>query len=232
VRPVLVLQNDADVPPGHLRAVLEDAPGGYEICRLYAGDVVPGFAGWLGVIVLGGAMGVYDAGTHPYLEAERAMLVAAVDAGVAVLGICLGCQLLADALGGSAFRAPQVEAGFEAFSSAGAEADPVLRELDGPQLTFHRDTWELPPGATLLLESAQYPQAFRFGSALAIQTHPEVTPERAQAWLGSDEGRVMLAEVGKDGASILAAMEKGRERSVAMARRFFEAWLAEARAGR
>ncbi len=55
MRPVLVLQNDADVPPGHLRAVLEDAPGGYEICRLHAGDVVPGFDGWPGVIVLGGA---------------------------------------------------------------------------------------------------------------------------------------------------------------------------------
>lgn len=62
-------------------------------------------------------MGVHDAGTHPYLEAERAMLVAAVDAG------------------------------FEAFSSPGAAADPVLRELDGPQLTLHRDIWELPPGA-------------------------------------------------------------------------------------
>lgn len=232
MRPVLVLQNDADVPPGHLHAVLEETPGGYEICRLHAGEVVPGLDGWLGIIVLGGAMGGYDVGAHPYLDSERAMLVAAVDAGVAVLAICLGCQLLADALGGSAFRAPQVEARFEGFSSPGAAADPVLRELDGPQLTFHRDTWELPPGATLLLESAQYPQAFRFGSALAIQTHPEVTPERARSWLGTDAGRRMLAEAGTDGASILAAMEKGRERSVAMARRFFEAWLAEARAGR
>ena len=106
MRPVLVLQNDADVPPGHLHAVLEETPGGYEICRLHAGEVVPALDGWLGIIVLGGAMGGYDVGAHPYLDSERAMLVAAVDAGVAVLAICLGCQLLADALGGSAFRAP------------------------------------------------------------------------------------------------------------------------------
>ncbi len=227
----MVLQNDADVPLGHLRTVLEESPSGYEICRLHAGDAVPGLDGWLGIIVLGGAMGVYDVGTHPYLQAERTMLRAAVDVGVAVLGICLGCQLLADALGGSAFRSPQVEAGFEVLSSPGSKADPVVREFDGPQLTFHRDTWEPPPGATLLLESAQYPQAFRFESALAIQTHPEVTPGRAQSWFDSDEGRGMLAEAGTDGAAILAAMNTGLERSVAMARRFFEAWLAEARAG-
>ena len=228
MKPVLVIQNDADVPPGYLREVVEEAPGGHEIRRLYAGDEVPGPDGRLGIIVLGGAMGVYDAHAHPYLDAERDMLVAAVGAGVPVLGICLGCQLLADALGGSAFRSPQVEARFEAFTSPGAAADAVLRELDGPQLTFHKDTWEPPQGAELLLESPQYPQAFRFGSAVAIQTHPEVTPEIARSWMDTDEGRGMLADARVDGAAILTAMEAGRDASADMARRFFGAWLKEA----
>lgn len=227
MNPILVLENDADVPPGYLIDVLETAPGGYELRRLHAGDEVGGPHGWAGVVVLGGAMGVYDADAHPYLHDEAEMLVAAVARDVPVLGICLGCQLLADALGGRAYRAERVEARFETFSSPAASADPAVRELDGPQLTFHQDTWEAPPGVRVLLRSPQYPQAFRFGSAVAIQTHPEVTPEIARGWMESPGGRDMLDAAGADSGEILGRMEACRDSSREMARRFFVAWLAE-----
>lgn len=228
MRPILVIQNDEDVPPGYLLDVLETAPVEYEFCRPYAGDDIPGTEPWQGVIVLGGAMGVYDADAHPYLHAERELLESLVAAGVPVLGICLGGQLLADALGGKAFRSPRVEARFEVLTSAEARGDVALGELDGPQLSFHKDTWEPPPGAVALLESDQYPQAFRIGSALALQTHPEVTPDIARSWMEGAEGRSMLDEAGVGIDAILPAIEAAQEASAEMANRFFIAWIAEA----
>jgi GMP synthase-like glutamine amidotransferase len=228
MKPLLVLQNDADVPLGYLDDVLRSADGGYEVRRLFADEPLPGARGWQGIIVLGGAMGVYDAPAYPYLQAEGEMLTTAVRAGVPVLGICLGCQLLADTLGGRAFRAPKVEARFEVLTSRRAASDPVLRELDGPQFTFHRDTWEPPDGADVLLESPQYPQAFRHGPALGIQTHPEVTPGIARSWMETPGGQDMLVEAGVDGVTLAAAVESSAADSETMAGRFFRAWLAEA----
>ena len=78
------------------------------------------------------------------------------------MGICLGCQILAAALGGRAYPGNGREVGVVRLDlTAEGRADPVVRHLDGPVAVSHADTWDLPPGATLLAASGRYRHAFR-----------------------------------------------------------------------
>ena len=226
-RPILVLQHGDDVPPGRLTAAL--AGVAHEIVPLHAGAAVPHPSGWAGIVVLGGSMGAYDDADHPFLATERAMLAAAVSAGVPVLGICLGCQQLAAALGGRAFRAERAELALVGFADSD---DPVLARLDGPHLSFHQDTWTAPPGATVLTATvlagtAAPQQAFRLGSALGIQSHPEVPTDVAVEWMETTQGRGMVAESAADADAVVAALRAGEPELDARAGRFFAAWLRE-----
>ena len=196
--------------------------------RLDRGDHVPEWdqSAWSGIVSLGGDMGAYDVDTYPYLVQEKALLRHAIDAEKPLLGICLGSQLLADATGGRAFRAPRPEATVVRFGG-GEVADPVVDQLNAPHLSFHEDTFEPPPAATLLYATDRYPQAFRIGSGIGIQTHPEVEPELVASWFSSSLGRDMLEEAGSDGPAILAELRSSLAESTAATRRFFDAWLDE-----
>lgn len=224
--PLAVLQHSSSVTPGLFASQL---PADVEVVRLDRGDPVPAPGRYEGIVVLGGIMGAYDEAEYPFLFAEKAMLRETVAAAIPVLGICLGCQLLAEALGGAAYRAPRLEMRFEgcALTAAGA-ADPVVRWLGEPVLSFHQDTWDLPPGAELLATSSQYPQAFRLGSALGIQPHPEVTPDMLQAWL-EEFPPDRFDKAGVDSGTVLAQVEAGRVGSEELAMRLFAAWLDEVR---
>jgi GMP synthase-like glutamine amidotransferase len=79
-----------------------------------------------------------------------------------------------------------------------------------------------------MAESPQYPQAFRLGTVVGVQTHPEATPAIVRSWLRSPGGREMLSEAGVDGDEILAAVAAAEQASRAMAARFFGAWIDEA----
>ncbi len=220
---VLVLRHDVTVPQGRLAATL--GPAATEL-RLDLGAPLPADAdGWDGIVVLGGPMGAYDENRYPFLAGEKTFLRRAVERGVPVLGICLGCQLLADALGGTAYLAPELEAAFAPceLTSAGAE-DPVARFLAGPVLTLHQDTWDPPPGAVMLATSDRYPQAFRLGSALGMQPHPEAGPELAAAWI-DHLGRNRVAAAGADPDALLEKIRMGRPASDELAAELFGAWL-------
>jgi GMP synthase (glutamine-hydrolysing) len=226
-QPVLVLQHGEDVPPGVLAEVIEARRVPHVIVRLDCGARVPGLGGWAGIVSLGGEMGAYDTDEYPYLVGEKALLGAATESGVPVLGICLGAQLLADATGGVAYRAPHVEASVLVFGSALSKADPVVGQLDAPQLTFHRDTFDLPPRACRIEESDAYPQAYRIERSIGVQTHPEITPEIARSWLEAPEGQVMLEEAGVEGHILLEALEQDPDTARDAAHRFFGAWFDE-----
>lgn len=226
MRPLLVLQHNHDVPLGYLGDVLDERGAAYEIRPLYDGATVPGHSPWGAIVVLGGSMGAYEESEHPYLADEKQLLRDAVGADLPVLGICLGCQLIADALGGKAYLASSPEVSFDTIELLPAAAgEPVVSAMSDPVLSFHQDTWEPPPGATLLARSDRFPHAFRIGSALGIQPHPETTPEMLEIWLTDHDVAAMLRANEIEGPELLAEVEAGRSRSESMARRMFGIWL-------
>jgi GMP synthase-like glutamine amidotransferase len=175
--------------------------------RLYAGDEPPHAREFDSLIIMGGPMSVNDSGRYPWLAAEKRAIAAAVDAGRRVLGICLGAQLIAGALGCRVFpnavkeigwftvyRADAAPNGDErdmaAASRSGANAaaaSGASGALPDRSLVFqwHGETFDLPPGAVNLFSSdACAHQAFQLGEAvLALQFHLETTMEGARALL-------------------------------------------------
>ncbi|MGI9528644.1 MAG: type 1 glutamine amidotransferase, partial [Acidimicrobiia bacterium] len=181
------------------------------------------------VVVLGGEMGVYDADAYPYLADELAFLTAAVESDIPVLGVCLGCQLLAQALGGSAYLAPQPEVSFAPLPVA--VDDSVVGKLaDGPTLIMHRDTWDVPPGGTLIARSELHNQAFRYGSAVGVQPHPEVDEVIADSWLTTPHGEKLARSAGTDAPDVLTSFRSSAGEVSDLADDFFGAWLTEAEA--
>jgi GMP synthase (glutamine-hydrolysing) len=145
-----------------------------------------------GLVVLGGVMDADETGDYPHLLRTMDLLRDAAEREAPALGICLGAQLAAAALGGRAYPGPAgEELGWNKVELTEAgRADPVTGALTEPAELFewHHDTFDLPPGATLLATGAVYPgQAFRLGSVVAVQFHPEVDgPLLAGWWSGTD----------------------------------------------
>jgi GMP synthase (glutamine-hydrolysing) len=186
VRPVLVLTHAPHEGPGLIAPAL-DAPVRVRTVLSSDSPVLPSLDEISGVVVMGGAMDADD-DRYPGLLAERRLLADAVDADVPVLGVCLGMQLVALALGGSLQRRHGTEIGFAPVELVGS--DPALALLgDRPTvLHWHHDAVTLPPSATLLASTATTPvQAFRLGSALALQFHPELEPGMLDLWLATPE---------------------------------------------
>ena len=141
-----------------------------------------------GLIVLGGPMGVYEADKFPHLNHEIACIKDALNQDKPVLGICLGAQLLAAALGAKVAPAGHKEIGwYDVTTTEAGKADPVLGKLNQPEKIFqwHGDTYELPTGAVRLAHSDLCPQqAFRLGDRVyGMQFHLEVDAPMINRWL-------------------------------------------------
>lgn len=150
-----------------------------------------------GVLLLGGIMSAHDSATHSWIDPLKKLLVQLVEADVPVLGICLGHQLLAEAFGGSVTVADPAggeHGAYEVSWREGASEDPLLGRLAGHGssllLESHSDAvTTLPPGTVSLASTELYPnQAFRVGSALGVQFHPEASPELMGRWTDLDGG--------------------------------------------
>ena len=188
---VLVVQNAPLEGPGRLAVALSERAVPFDVVRAWT-EPVPPLPPHGALVVLGGPMGAYESDAHPFLEREVALIRAYAAAERPVLGVCLGAQLAAHALGGRAFPGT---AGYEAgwtpvtLTDAGRR-DPVVAALAAAPGVFHYhgDTFVPPPGAALLASTPRYAeQAFRLGSVLAFQFHVEATPETAAAWIQHDE---------------------------------------------
>jgi len=218
---VVILENDAGDPPGYLLPALEETGVAPTVVRVHAGEAVPTVDAADRFVILGGAMGVYESDDHPWIEAEAGLVRDAVARDLPVLGICLGAQIIAHALGGRVFVAdtPEVEVVAATLTDAGRQ-DSVGVYLERPFLAFHQDTFELPPDAELLATSDRFPQVFRAGSALAVQSHPEVSIDIAVGW---GERSPLPTRAGVDFDSVLDEMKRSVRPEDAVG--FFSAWM-------
>jgi GMP synthase-like glutamine amidotransferase len=137
------------------------------------------------LVVMGGPMSVNDEQRHPWLKAEKRFIRKVLQAGKPVLGICLGAQLIAAALGAAVEPNAQREIGWFDIQATAAAADHPLGRLLPARccvLHWHGETFHLPPGAVHLATSAACRhQAFAWGArALGLQFHLEMTPEGLQ----------------------------------------------------
>ena len=152
-----------------------------------------------GIVSMGGPMSVYHGAKHPWIAKECLLLRAAVDRGVPVLGVCLGAQMLAAALGATVKPNPQKEIGWyplmreparpgpDGRLAGGAEGDPLFEPFGQTETVFqwHGDAFALPKGASRLASSPLCAeQAFRYGGrAYGLQFHLEVTEAMIRAWM-------------------------------------------------
>ena len=212
-RPV-VIQHEPGEGPGTLAPLLGEAT----VVRTYAGEAVPEDAEAL--VVLGGGMAAYEQERLLHLRDELRLLRRCVERGAPVLGICLGSQLLATALGGSVKRAPAKELGFYRVRLTEAARDDALFTGAPPDFVafhWHGDAFTLPPGAVALAGSTMTPlQAFRFGArAWGVQFHLETDPDILRAMV--DGGAAELSETGVEAELLMtqARRELPRLREIA-----------------
>ena len=149
------------------------------------------------VAFFGAAWAVYDPATIPWIADEIAYARSLIELGVPALGICFGGQVLAAAVGGTVSRAPVPEIGWTTVASS----EPGLID-PGPWLEWHFDRFTLPPGVPALARTALATQAFRYGRALGLQFHPEVTDEVLGAWMASG-GAAELHRLGLDPSALV-----------------------------
>ncbi len=154
--------------------------------RCYANPSFPSLDGFDWLIVMGGPMSVHDRDRHAWLVQEERLIGRAIAAGKTVLGICLGAQLIAQALGARVFHAPEREIGWFPIEPLAAPAGHPFAGLLPDSATvfhWHGETFDLPAGAVSLASSAACAkQAFAVGDCvLALQFHLEMTPDGARA---------------------------------------------------
>ena len=185
---IYVLQHHPVETLGTIADALEGAALAWQYVRVYDGQPVPSsMKGAGGLIVMGGPMGVYQTDRYPWLRDEMLLIEDAVKSNLPTLGVCLGAQILAAALGAKVERNPNgKEIGWHPIKLGdSAQHDRLMRGLPATLTPFHwhGDIFDLPPGAVLLASSEKTPcQAFRYGDkAYAFQFHFEVTPDGVAA---------------------------------------------------
>lgn len=148
-------------------------------------------------IILGGPIGVYETEDFPFLSTEIELLTERLAAHQPTLGICLGAQLIARALGAEVYAGEVKEIGWSCIELKAVDAQPLSALEDIPVLHWHGDTFTLPEHAELLASSPFYPnQAFRVGAnILALQFHIEVTASSLERWFVGHRVELAQAEV-------------------------------------
>jgi len=155
------------------------------------------------LVVLGGPISVNDSSMFPFIEAEINLLKQRIAADKPTLGICLGAQLIARALGAAVYPGDAKEIGWYDLTLTDAGEQSALRYLNAEHcsmLHWHGETFDLPDDAVLLASSEAYKnQAFSYGcKVLALQFHPEVTQRSMEKWFVGHVGEIMQT----DGVSV------------------------------
>ena len=225
-RYALVLQHASPEGPGLIGQALAAKEIGARIVRVHEGEAVPAsIGGHAGLVVMGGPMSAYD-GT-PSLEAEKRLILDAIATGRPVLGVCLGAQLLASALGAKVAPSGRKEIGWLPVRMKAGAADDALFHDAGPEFTplhWHGDVFELPKGAVYLASSVQTEhQAFRRGNAWGLLFHVEVTRAMVEEFVGRFRGELDAAGVTPE--AVLTGMARHLAAAGDVGARVFRRWV-------
>lgn len=156
------------------------------------------------VVVMGAPYAAYDdKGVGNWLIPELAKVKEVHNAGIPILGICFGGQLMARILGGTVERAPYAELGWYEIESSDEKLIPK-----GPWFQYHWDRFTVPPLATQIAKTDLCPQAFVYGRTLGLQFHPEIDPHVLDLWLEMEGG---CAEVESEGVDVKALREQTKK---------------------
>jgi GMP synthase (glutamine-hydrolysing) len=180
------------------------------------------------IIVLGGPIGVYETDDYPFLTSETALIEDRLSRDLPTLGICLGSQLMAKALGSRVFKGPVKEIGWGRIALTEEGMSSCLGGLRGDAavvLHWHGDTFDLPSGATRLASNEHYEnQAFAHGrNALALQFHIEADPRRLEEWYVGHTAELAAAKVSV--TDLRAATLRHKAGLALRADRVFSRWL-------
>ena len=172
---------------------------------------------WDLLVVLGGPIGVNDDGDFPFIAEEIRLIERQLRQGAPLLGLCLGSQMMARALGAKVYRAKAKEIGFAPVQLTDAGRASCLAALaDTPVLHWHGDTFDLPAGARHLAATDLCPnQAFAWGekdAALALQFHPVATPRGLERWFIGHS-----CELAAEGLSVVALRHEAARHGAALA---------------
>src|SRR5262249_14946605 len=144
------------------------------------------------IVSLGSEFGAYD-DSLAFVQRETRLMCEALDAGVAILGLCFGGQMLARVLGGDVRRAPEAEIGWFTVSTHDPELVP-----QGPWVPWHLEVMTARPHAHVLAESPAGTQAFASGRNLGLQFHPEVTLAIVDDWVSDSRSKLAIEGVDPD----------------------------------
>jgi GMP synthase-like glutamine amidotransferase len=189
---VLIVKHIDIEGPGLVEYCLRQEKIPYQILNLSSRVHLPKLEEITHIVLLGGPMNVYEEGRYPFLRDEDLFIKEAIQRGKAILGICLGAQLIAKALGAKVSKAPAKEIGWYdvSLTEIGSQ-DPLFSNLPKTFSVFqwHEDTFEIPKGGKLIATSSPIPhQAFRYGEKVyGLQFHLEVTDEMIGEWVETYE---------------------------------------------
>ena len=189
---VLIIKHVEIEGPGLIEYHLNRKKIPYKILNLKPGVHFPKLDGFTHIIFLGGPMNVYEEDCYPFLRDEDLFIKEAIQRGKGILGICLGAQLIAKALGAKVFKAPAKEIGwYDVSLTKMGSRDPLFSILPEtfPAFQWHGDTFEIPKSAKLIATSDfVLHQAFRYGQKVyGLQFHLEVTEEMIKEWMDTYE---------------------------------------------
>ncbi len=231
-QPMLVLQHIGCEPPAAYEDELVDRGFALDRVRLDEGEALPDWRAYGGIVAMGGPMGAYDDGLHPWLAPEKQLIADAVRAGKPYWGVCLGAQLLAASLGASVTAGELPEVGvFPVELTDRAAQDPVFCAAPASFRAFHwhGDTYTLPQGALQLARSEQYEQqAFAFENAYALQFHLEVNAALVREWSNVPAYADSLERLpaGAPEPALAEQVTATQDACIGLARELFGRWLA------
>lgn len=231
---VLAIVQQRDAGPGVFAEAIRERGDELEEWVLPEGGPPPADPlGYDAVFILGGAMNVDEETAHPWLAAEKALLRRLLENDVALLGLCLGSQLVAEAAGAAPRRASRPEIGWHPVEvTPEGEADPLLAPL-APRFEafqWHGYEFPLPPGAVALARSELSLQACRIGERTwAIQFHPEVSRADALAWIADYRSDADAVRIGIDPDALRTETEAKIDAFNQLGRDICARWLDAAR---